>query len=118
MARKKKEVAQLEAPAEEKPDLKLTEVEILKLKLYESEARRWSLEASLKYMVREEYLRKIDPEGKIQAMAEETRVFVASGSEARAAYNAVMKDISDRLGIDMSKHAYDDVTGMIQVAPE
>jgi hypothetical protein len=108
----------VESRQEEPVPLCMTEIELLKLKLFESEIRRCSLEASLKFTAKQEYLRLIDPENKLGVYDRDMKEFMLAGSKAREDFNSVMKSIGDRLKIDMKAYNYDDTTGNLIPVPD
>jgi hypothetical protein len=93
--------------------LALTTEERLHLRLYESETVRWAAESHVRNQQRDAYLRKIDPEGKLGKMANESRAVAQKSAEAQKQYQATVKSIEDRLGIVLKEYSFDDVTGAL-----
>ena len=104
--------AKLKAP-EAVRVLALTTEERLHLRLYESETVRWAAESHVRNQQRDAYLRKIDPEGKLGKMTNESRAVAQKSAEAQKQYQATVKMVEDRLGIVLKDYSFDDVTGAL-----
>lgn len=114
-AKPKKATPPKAAPAKAAPVkvLALTTEERLHLRLYESETVRWAAESHVRGQQRDAYLRKIDPEGKLAKMSQETRAVADKSTEAQKQYQATVKAIESRLGIVLKEYSFDDVTGAL-----
>jgi hypothetical protein len=93
--------------------LALTTEERLHLRLYESETVRWAAEGHVRGQQRDAYLRKIDPEGKLAKMTQESRAVAEKSADAQKQYQATVKSIESRLGIVLKEYSFDDVTGAL-----
>ena len=110
MAAKKAVKAPAKAPAKrstKKPqdpvkDLpKLTQEEILKIRLINAQARLAAQDALLADVERVQYLAKIDPQGKLAALAHRVILGREQETEARKEYSEVLRRAGARLGLDL-----------------
>lgn len=113
MAKKTKKTTIENAALEEPTVLSLTEVELLKLKLAETEIRYNNLAANAKLAERNQYLAKIDPENKLGRMESEIRQNLDKASSTKTRYSEVIASIESRVGIKMADYSYDDETGAL-----
>ena len=115
-AKPKKAPKAPKAPAkkDEAPTLlSLTNEERLLLRLHESEAVRWASEAHLRQAKRAGYLAKIDPERLLAKMDDEIRAVAGKSQQSRQQYEAVTKQIEERLKIKLNSYSFDDETGAL-----
>lgn len=124
--RKSKRV-EAEAPAapvaapepQEPPVLQMTRVEMMELRAHTAEARFHTTNMALQALQRDQYLEKIDPEGKLAAMNKAIRAAADSSAAATAEQKRVKEEIEKRLGIDdLKKYTYDDLSGILQLADQ
>lgn len=115
MPRKKKPVV---AVVEELALPFMTKEELYGARMYIAEADLAQLQLSVTLAQRREYLRQIDPEGKLEAFDAKVKGMAAEASAKRTGYNALMKQVEERLGLLMAKYAWDDETGLLRYLPE
>lgn len=94
-------------------EMKITEVEALKLS--KSQLQLQLLEAQRVILAKEkaEYIASIDPNKQIQAFDQAVSENVSVANGILAEYKAIIQTINDKFGIDMSEYGYDDVTGVL-----
>jgi hypothetical protein len=106
--------AKARKPKEQKPQLlSLSQDELLKLRLHESETVRWASEAHLRQGKRNEFLRKVDPQGLLSKMDEEIRAVAQKSQQCRMAYQQVAASVEKRLNIKLAEYSFDDETGVL-----
>lgn len=93
--------------------LALSEDERLRLRLYESEAARYGMEAQVRQARKAAYLRQIDPKGELAKMDTEMRGFAERSTMARKQYIDVVKAVEGRLNIKLENYSFDDDTGAL-----
>lgn len=111
-----RETAAEPAPAEQAQEptpLQLTEVELLKLRLYQAEQLAAQRARLLAQTARDAYVRKIDPEGQLRALDSEVEQHRLEEREAHASYIQSVRAVEARLGVSLSHYVYDDVTGVL-----
>lgn len=91
----------------------LKEAERLTLKLAESEAQRYSIEANFRLLQRENLLRKLDPDNQLGKLETEARSAVDRAQQAKRRYAQTVQNIEERLNLKMSDYSFDDETGTL-----
>lgn len=113
MAKKKAKVAP--KPVVDAPALPaLTQEELLRLRLYDMEAKLAQQEARSCMMERQAIIAKIDPNGLLQAIDAKRQALVEHERGIRQNYRDALAAASSRIGIDLSNGcAIDPDTGTI-----
>lgn len=93
--------------------VKLDELSMLRLAKANAEARAASSEVLVKKGVKEGILNKVDPHGVLKKLDNEIQFLTARFHEAQQELMEVKKEIEGRMGIDLTKYAYDDKTGVL-----
>ena len=116
MPRKKRIVAP-EPVVSDKPELpRLTQEEVLRLRLLDTEARLASQEARSTVFERQAYLAHIDPQGRLAQIEAQIKLCFTRESESRKNYTDLLQAASKRLGLDLSSGCtLDPETGTVTV---
>ena len=91
----------------------LTQDELFKLRLFESELRAARAEAETCRMRRKWILALLDPKGTVEAEEKRQEKWVTEAKSFAAKYEAVKARASMRLGIDLNQCGFDTDTGVV-----
>lgn len=129
MSPKKKKVVKEESPdfeiievtddmiVPEEPEIKqMTRVEMLELRALHAEAKSVQLEVQLTMNLRDQLLKKIDPDGQLEKFMAVLRKAAQTGAQVSISQKDLKAQIEKRLGIkDLGQFAYDEETGTLRV---
>lgn len=107
---KKTQVEVVEQPKE----LCLTEVEVLRLRLFHAEQERSVKAYTLASINRASYLKQIDPQDNLSKLDADIRSSTASSEEARKRYQETVQSAESRLGINLTEYTFDGDTGLLR----
>jgi hypothetical protein len=100
--------------AEQAPGpLMLTQDELFKLRLFESELRAARAEAETCRMRKKWILALLDPKGTVDAEEKRQEKWIGEAKSFAAKYEAVKARASMRLGIDLNQCGFDTDTGVV-----
>jgi hypothetical protein len=108
-----KELEKQALEPQEPAPLALTKDELHRLQLSQFQARAFEAEQRLEMIKRDQFLKQVDPEGKLQQMMALIRGRTDEAAVAKAEYAKVVKDIEERLKILLKEYAYDDQNGQL-----
>lgn len=108
-----KELEKQQLEPQEPTPLTLTKDELHRLQLSQFQARAFEAEQKLEMIKRDIFLKQVDPDGKLQQMMALIRGRTDEAAQAKAEYAKVVKDIEERLKINLKEYAYDDNTGLL-----
>lgn len=100
-------------PAEPNVPLMLTQDELFKLRLFESELRAARAEAETCRMRKKWILALLDPKGTVEAEEKRYERWLAEAKAYAGKYETMKARASMRLGIDLSKCGFDTDTGVV-----
>lgn len=91
----------------------LTSEELYKLRAFEAESKSLILEARILLAERNDFLRKVDPEGKLAKWGEEIERRKEGARSKKISYSNTIQQIEKRLKISMADYSFDDETGTL-----
>jgi hypothetical protein len=109
MSRKLKKTPTRETPEPKKLD----ELTLCKLARNEALLYAHKVEAEYLKLKLSTFLEKVDPENVIQTLSDGVRLSVEKLQKSKEERAALLNQIQENLGVDMTKHSYDDQTGVI-----
>jgi len=107
-----KPVVAPEEPQEPTPPA-LTKDELHRLQLTQFQARAFDAEAKLEMIKRDLFVKQVDPEGKLQQMMSIIRGRTDEAVAAKQDYAKTVKDIEERLKLNLKEWAYDENNGVL-----
>jgi hypothetical protein len=105
-----------EIPDTKKEDvtiLSLSELELFKLRAFEAEKRAAATEAKLLSLQKENFIKLIDPEGRLAAFDRKIKETVVLHNTATIRYRTIIEETEKRLNISMKDFSFDDETGVL-----
>lgn len=97
-------------------ELYLSELEVLRLRLFHSERERASKSYTLANITRASYLKQIDPQDNLSKLDRDLRTAMSSIEDANKQYQEAMQSAEARLGIKLSEYTFDGDTGLLHKA--
>jgi len=91
----------------------LTKDELHRLQLTQFQARAFDAEAKLEMIKRDLFVKQVDPEGKLQQMMSIIRGRTDEAVAAKQDYAKTVKDIEERLKLNLKEWAYDENNGVL-----
>ena len=110
-SRRKKMV---EAVTTEPKSLQLTEVEVLKLRLFMTERDRFKQQKMLTNIKRLSYLKQVDPNDLLAKFDGELSALDAAVVQAEKQYQEVVEAVQSRLNLKLDEYTFDGQTGILR----
>jgi hypothetical protein len=108
-SRKKVEVQQQQF----QQSMQLTEVEVLKLRLFMTEQERHARQKVISSIQRAAYLKQIDPQDILGQFDKEFAATDAANELAKKQYQAIIEAVESRLQLKLTDYSFDSDTGLL-----
>lgn len=109
--KEKTEVQENEVPVV----LFMNDMELLRVKLAQSEIELNLLKANTILRDKVDYLKKIDPESKLASYSQLSTQHMTEAANKQKVYEDLMSQIGTRLGVNMKECCWDDETGVVKI---
>lgn len=104
----------VEPPPPEEKQLKLTKEEMLEFRALEAEMEVASLKAQLLVLQKKAYLKQIDPLDNLGKFSDQIKTASEQASQTSSLRKKLREAVEKRLGIDLEKYAFDDISGELR----
>lgn len=91
----------------------LTELELLRLRLFAAEHRRFNAEASMRVLEKQALIRQLDPDNKLGLLDQAIRAASEGAAQAQGQHNEILQSIEKRLNIEIKNFSFDAETGRL-----
>lgn len=91
----------------------LTELELLRLRLFAAEHRRFNAEASMRVLEKQALVRQLDPDNKLGLLDQAIRAASEGAARAQGQHNETLLGIEKRLNIEIKNFSFDAETGRL-----
>ena len=89
----------------------LTKIEMLEMRALQAEARLADIQAQMRILERDAFMKEVDPKNRFSALSGEIRRQTELSRVAKEALEKLQKSVEARLDINLKEYGYNDETG-------